>query len=80
MQEVNRASGAPFSPVAPYVFTCPIGVEEGNADVQSRDWAFKECYFSERVPHTACVNAVKHEPGGGLQAICHNQYAITNMP
>jgi len=64
MQELNRVRGNTFSAVAPFIFTSPIGVEAGNAEVSGRDWIFEEKFFSERVPHTACVNAVKSDPSG----------------
>ena len=64
MQELNRTQGRTFQAVAPFIFTTPIGVEKGNKDVQTRDWMFQERFFSERVPHTACVNAIKSDPSG----------------
>ena len=64
MQELNRLKGKTFQAVAPFIFTTPIGVEKGNAQVQSRDWIFNERFFSEKVPHTACVNAIKADPSG----------------
>ena len=64
MQELNRLKGNTFKPVAPFIFTTPIGVEQGNKQVQSRNWVFQERFFSERVPHTACVNAIKEDPSG----------------
>jgi amino acid adenylation domain-containing protein len=64
MQELNRIKGNTFQAVAPFIFTTPIGVEKGNHQVQSRNWMFQERFFSERVPHTACVNAIKSDPSG----------------
>ena len=64
MQELNRIRGKTFNAVAPFIFTTPIGVEKGNKQVMSRDWMFQEKFFSERVPHTACVNAIKADPNG----------------
>jgi amino acid adenylation domain-containing protein len=64
MQELNRVKGNTFQAVAPFIFTTPIGVEKGNQQVQSRSWMFQERFFSERVPHTACVNAIKNDPNG----------------
>jgi amino acid adenylation domain-containing protein len=64
MQELNRIRGKTFKAVAPFIFTTPIGVEKGNKQVMSRDWMFQEKFFSERVPHTACVNAIKADPNG----------------
>ncbi|CAN0430466.1 unnamed protein product, partial [Ectocarpus fasciculatus] len=64
MQELNRTQGRTFQAVAPFIFTTPIGVEKGNSEVQTRDWMFQERFFSERVPHTACVNAIKSDPSG----------------
>ena len=64
MQELNRQEGRTFQAVAPFIFTTPIGVEKGNAQVMSRDWIFQETFFSEKVPHTACVNAIKADPNG----------------
>jgi len=64
MQELNRMKGNTFQAVAPFIFTTPIGVEKGNAQVQTRDWIFNERFFSEKVPHTACVNAIKADPSG----------------
>ena len=68
MQEMNRTRGKTFNVVAPFIFTTPIGVEQGNKQVQSRNWMFKEVFFSERVPHTACVNAIKADPDGSACA------------
>ena len=68
MQELNRINGSTFSAVAPFIFTCPIGVEGSNSDVQKRDWIFDEIFFSEKVPHTACVNAVKEYRNGTVCA------------
>ena len=44
MERVNRARGRAFAAVAPFVFTTPIGVEQGAADasVAARDWCFAE--------------------------------------
>ena len=56
MQELNRIHGKTFKAVAPFILTTPIVVEKGNKEVVSRDWMFQEKFFSERVPHTACVN------------------------
>ena len=64
MQELNRIHGKTFKAVAPFIFTTPIVVEKGNKEVVSRDWMFQEKFFSERVPHTACVNAIKADPNG----------------
>jgi len=64
MQELNRVHGRTFQAVAPFIFTTPIGVEKGNRQVQNRNWMFQELFFSERVPHTACVNAIKSDPSG----------------
>jgi amino acid adenylation domain-containing protein len=64
MQELNRRKGNTFQAVAPFIFTTPIGVEQGNRQVSSRNWMFQELFFSERVPHTACVNAIKADPNG----------------
>ncbi|RYH00244.1 hypothetical protein EON65_49585, partial [archaeon] len=64
MQELNRIRGNTFQAVAPFIFTTPIGVEQGNQQVMSREWMFQERFFSERVPHTACVNAIKADPNG----------------
>eukprot|EP00981_Chlorochromonas_danica_P001462 scaffold310_cov174-Ochromonas_danica.AAC.1 len=64
MQELNRQRGNTFQAVAPFIFTTPIGVEQGNQQVASRQWMFQERFFSERVPHTACVNAIKADPNG----------------
>eukprot|EP01035_Chromulina_nebulosa_P019301 gene19301-25162_t len=68
MQELNRIQGRTFKAVAPFIFTTPIGVEKGNKQVSSRDWMFQENFFSERVPHTACVNAIKADPNGSACA------------
>jgi len=64
MQELNRLEGRTFQAVAPFIFTTPIGVEKGNIQVKSRNWMFQETFFSEKVPHTACVNAIKADPNG----------------
>ena len=68
MQELNRLRGNTFKAVAPFIFTTPIGVEKGNKQVSSRNWMFQERFFSERVPHTACVNAIKADPSGSACA------------
>ena len=64
MQELNRQKGSAFQTVAPFIFTTPIGVEQENRHVRARDWIFHERFFSEKVPHAACVNAVKEDPDG----------------
>jgi len=64
MQELNRLEGRTFQAVAPFIFTTPIGAEKGNIQVKSRNWMFQETFFSEKVPHTACVNAIKADPNG----------------
>ena len=68
MQELNRLNGRTFNVVAPFIFTCPIGVESSNPEVKDRDWIFKETFFSEKVPHTACVNAIKEYKNGSACA------------
>ena len=41
-----------------------LRMEKGNSQVKSRNWMFQETFFSEKVPHTACVNAIKADPNG----------------
>ena len=67
MAAVNRDRGTSFEVVAPAIFTTPIGVEDHVGDVaaRTRNWSFRETRFSERVPHSACVNAVKDDPVTG---------------
>ncbi|KAH8076309.1 methyltransferase [Aureococcus anophagefferens] len=65
MALLNRERASTFEAAAPFVFTTPVGVEKSlpRAEDAARDWCFEETFFSERVPHTACVNAVKDAPG-----------------
>jgi amino acid adenylation domain-containing protein len=68
MAELNRKLNRQFQAVAPFIFTSPIGVEVEDGDVMRKDWIFNETFFSERVPHTACVNAVKNDELGRMCA------------
>lgn len=64
MALVNRKKRTTYDAVAPFIFTTPIGIETCLPDeyVRARKWAFRETRFSERAPHSACVNAIKDDP------------------
>ena len=54
MQELNRLKGNTFKPVAPFIFTTPIGVEQGNKQVR-RGIGYSKSDFSQNVCHTPHV-------------------------
>ncbi|KAJ8598535.1 hypothetical protein CTAYLR_001336 [Chrysophaeum taylorii] len=69
MALLNRETEATFEKaVAPFVFTTPVGVEGSLLAHDRNNWFFRETRFTERVPHSACVNAVKDDPSGTARA------------